>query len=134
MQKPCSVLYFAFPSGRGVCVKVDLSTIEQGPLRFDERLQVEPGRLDNEVVTAPVAVHLVGEVRPFDGTFAVSGRWEADGSLACTRCLEPVSWHVEEDFSLEYRQHETAQVGEEVGLDEDDLNVSFLDGDEQNLV
>lgn len=134
VQKHRSVLYFAFPSGRGACVKVDLSTLEQGPLRFDERLQVEPERLDNEVVTAPVAVHLVGEVRSYDGSFTVSGRCEADGSLACSRCLESVPWNVAEDFSVEYRQPGTAREGEEVGLDEDDLNVAFMEGDELDMV
>ena len=115
-------------------MKVNLSTIEQEPLRFDERLQVGPERLDNEVVTAPVAVHLEGEVRSYDGSFTVSGRCEADGSLACSRCLEPVAWHVDENFSVEYRRPGAAQIGEEVGLEEDDLNVAFIEGDELDMV
>ena len=115
-------------------MKVDLSTLEQGPLRFDERLQVEPERLDSEVVTAPVAVHLEGELRSFDGAFVASGQCEADGTLACSRCLEPVPWHVDEEFSVEYRRPGTFQIGEEVGLEEDDLNIAFIEGDELDMV
>ena len=117
-----------------MCLKVDLSTLDQGPLRFDERSQIEPERLDSEMVTAPVAVHLEGEVRAIEGTYAVSGRCEADGSLSCSRCLEPVSWHLGESFSVEYRHPGATQMGEEVGLEEDDLDVAFIEGNELNLM
>ncbi len=114
-------------------MKVDFSILEQGPLRFDERLRIEPDGLDSEVVAAPVAVHLVGEMRSYEGDFTVSGRCEVEGSLACSRCLEPVPWQVEENFSVEYRQPGTSQTGEEVGLEEDDLEVAFIEGDELKL-
>jgi uncharacterized metal-binding protein YceD (DUF177 family) len=84
-------------------VRVNLSKLEEEPLRFSEKLSVDPERLDSESVTAPVAVKLEGEVRPQGDRYSVSGRCRAEGSLACSRCLQPTPWVVEENFAVDYR-------------------------------
>jgi len=128
------MLYFAFPSGRGVRVKIDISTLEQEPLVFDEQFAVEPERLDGEVVTTPVAVHLQGEVRADGEAVTVFGRFRAEGKLACSRCLDDVQWTVDEPYSVEYRWPSTQTEENEVGLEEDDLDVAFLEGNELDLL
>ena len=128
------MLYFAFPSGRGVCVKIDISSLEQGPLRFDERFTVESERLDSEVETTPVAIQLEGEVRADGEAVTVFGQFHAEGTVACSRCLEDVQWTVGEPFSVEYRWPENTSGDDEIGLEEEDLDVSFLEGNEIDLL
>jgi uncharacterized protein len=127
------MLYFAFPAGRGVCVKIDLSHIEQEPMSLDEVLTLAPERLDGEQVAAPITVRLAGEVRPSGESFMVSGKWVADGPLKCSRCLSPVPWKVDESFFVEYRLQPAMAFEGEIGLAEGDLEVAFLEGSELDL-
>ena len=123
-----------FPSLRGeVRVRIDVSKIAHEPLRFDEKFHVDAERLDSEQVAGPITVHLEGEVRPLDELFSVSGRCSAEGPLSCSRCLEPVTWNVEEDFSVEYRTPAAAPLDAEAVLEEGDLDVAFLQGEEIDL-
>ncbi len=107
-------------------MKIDLSQIADEPLRFDERLSLEPERLDQDQVAAPVEVHVVGTVRSVGPGFSVDGSFEATGTLACVRCLEPVEWQVREEFSLEYRRREAHPDDLEVALEDEELEVGFL--------
>jgi uncharacterized protein len=109
-----------------VCVKIDLSQIDAEPLRFDERLSLEPERLDQDQVTTPVDVHLVGAISSVGPGFSVDGSFEATGTLVCVRCLEPVEWQVREEFSLEYRRREAHPDDLEVALEDGELDVGFL--------
>ena len=115
-------------------MRINFSKLEEEPLRFTKELSVDPERLDLESVTEPVAVRLEGEVRPLGDRFTVSGRCRAEGSLACSRCLEPVAWMVEENFAVDYRLSANASLDAELGLDEEDLNVVFIEGDELDLL
>ena len=109
-------------------MRIDVSKLEEEPLRFNEEFSVDPERLDVESVTAPVAVRLEGEVRPHDDHFTVSGRCRAEGPLACSRCLDPVPWMVEESFAVEFRLEASTPLDADLGLDEDDLDVVFIEG------
>jgi len=114
-------------------VRIDLSQLDAEPLRFSQKLNVDPERLEFESVTAPVTVTLDGEVRSQGDRFTVSGRCRAEGSLACSRCLEPVPWMAEENFAVDYRLTAGRPLDAELGLDEDDLDVVFIDGDKLDL-
>lgn len=114
-------------------MKIDLSQLDTEPLAFDERLSLEPERLGGGTVASAVAVRLGGEVRVHGGVYAVAGRCRAEGALACARCLEPVAWSADESFSVEYRRAPDGGGDRELGLEEDELEVSFLDGDQLDL-
>jgi len=114
-------------------VKIDISKLEYEPLRFDEELLVEAERLGPDQVAGQITVRLAGEVRPHEDIFSITGRCAAEGSLSCSRCLEPVPWSVAEDFSFDYHLAESAPLDAEAGLDEGDLNVSFLQDQELDL-
>jgi len=114
-------------------VKIDVSKFEQEPLRFDEEFSVDPDRLDCEQVTAPMRVRLKGEVRPRSGFVTVAGNCRVEGSVACSRCLEPVQWEVDEDLSVDYRTPSATPLDAELGLEKDDLDVAFLEGDKLDL-
>jgi uncharacterized protein len=115
-------------------VKIDISKIVDEPLPFDHELRVEADRLGPDQVAGPISVHLTGEVRPHGELFSISGRCAADGPLTCSRCLEPVPWQVAEDYSFEYRMPASAPLEAESSLDEDELDVAFLQGEELDLV
>jgi uncharacterized protein len=115
-------------------VKIDVSKLEHGPLQFDERLTVEPERLASEEVSSPVVVHLVGEVRSHGASVSVLGSCRGEGSIACSRCLEPVAWNFDEQFCVEYRRADSVVADPEIGLEEADLEVSFLEGDQLDLL
>jgi uncharacterized protein len=114
-------------------VKIDVSNLDQEPLRFDEELQVDSDGLDAELVAAAVKVRLRGDVYPQGDLFTVSGRCEMRGQLACSRCLEPVRWSTSETFTVEYRRPAAAPSDEELGLDGDDLEVIFLEDEQLDL-
>ena len=115
-------------------MKIDISKLEHEPLRFDEELLVEAERLGPDQVAGQITVRLVGEVRPHDDVFSIASHFAAEGQLSCSRCLEPVPWSVAEDFSFEYHLPESAPRDAEAGLDESDLNISFLQGQELDLI
>ena len=117
-----------------MCVKIDLSCLELEPVSFDERFTVEPERLDSEVLSTPVVVRLEGEVRPHGDGVSVLGRFRADGRVACSRCLETAAWTVDEHYSVEFQRAASAPVDEELGLDEKDLDIAFLEGEELDLM
>jgi DUF177 domain-containing protein len=114
-------------------LKVDLSALEHEPLRFEEKFQLEPDRLDSEQVAGPVTVSITGEVRPHGEGYTVTGHCQGKGPLHCSRCLEAVPWTVDEEFSIEYRQALTTLLDTEIDLDEADLDISFLEGNELDL-
>ena len=114
-------------------MKIDISKLDHEPLPFDEKFLIEAERLGPDQVAGRVSVRLTGEVRPHEGVLSIAGGCSAEGPLSCSRCLEHVPWSVAEDFTLEYHLPESAPLDAEAGLDEDDLNVSFLHGQELDL-
>ncbi len=114
-------------------MKIEVAQLEQGPLQFDERLILDPERLSGDPVASPIEVRLEGEVRPRDGLFSILGRFRATGELSCSRCLEPVSWNADEQFCVEFRRPLDGEPEQEIGLDDDELDVAFLDGDALDL-
>ena len=115
-------------------MKIDISKLVNEPMAFDEKVRVEAERLGADLVAGPVAVRLTGEVRPHGDVFSIIGRCAAEGPLTCSRCLEPVPWDVAEDYAVEYRLPASAPFEAESGLDEDDLDVAFLQGEQLDLI
>jgi uncharacterized protein len=113
------------------CVHIDLSSIDDRPIDFVEELIVSPERLDDPVVSVPMTVRLEGVLRPEGDGYRMDGRLAASGKLACSRCLEPVAWQVEDTFSVEYRRAMPRDA--EIELSDDELDVAFLDGDVLDL-
>jgi uncharacterized protein len=114
-------------------VKIDLSRIDDEPLSFDEKLSLSPDRLDEDQVAGEMEVRLVGSVRPMGGRFLVDGSIEATGDLSCSRCLTPVPWRIEDRFSVEYRSGADSPGEGEFVIEEDELDVSFLDSHQLDL-
>jgi uncharacterized protein len=96
-------------------------------------LSVKPG----EIIEVDLRIQSVDE-----GVLATA-RVVADATGECTRCLKPITWPIDENFTELY-YYETSNTKaaakrgskgksnkEEIDIDEDDL--SFLDGDDIDL-
>jgi uncharacterized protein len=114
-------------------VKLDLSLLDTEPISFDEKLTLPPDRLDQDQVAGDVEVRIAGTARSVAGGYLLEGSIAASGPLACARCLEPVPWHLEDAFSVEYRTAEKDPGEGEFPIGEDDLDVDFLAGNEIEL-
>jgi uncharacterized protein len=108
---------------------IDLSTINREAIHFDEELSLDPERVDDQLVAAPLAVRLKGVVRPVAGGYHVAGTISAVGPLACSRCLEEVPWRMEEEFAVELRPPLEVDGEFDIELEEEDLDVEFLQGE-----
>ena len=126
-----NLLYSAFrPASTGareVCVSIDLTKIDDQPVSFAERVELDADRLDPDQVAGPVSVRLQGRVMPVGDGFLVDGDIEATGELVCTRCLQPVAWQGRDRFSVSLRVEDERANDDELELADDDLDVIFLD-------
>ncbi len=107
-------------------MKIDLDQLEQQPVEFDCRLDLEPERLDPSQVAERVEVRVVGSVRRQRSGWLLDAAVEGSGALLCSRCLAPVPWQVEESFSIHLLPAEDAPQEEEVDLTEDELDAHFI--------
>ena len=122
------MLYFPFVWGE-VRVKIDLSRLEGEPLRFAEELTLDPVEVDPDRVVGPVGVCLEGSVSRSGDGLSAAGRCDVRARLACTRCLTPIDWSTSDAFEFELRSITEVPTGEDVSLDESELDVIFLDDD-----
>jgi uncharacterized protein len=107
-------------------VKIDLSAIDQEDLELDEPFELEPDRLDPDQVASALCGSIHGRIRPVHGSYQLEARIEASGSLLCSRCLAPVPWQLDETFAVELRPIESASAVDQLDLDEDQPEVSFV--------
>jgi uncharacterized protein len=114
-------------------VKIDLSKIEDEPKAFAETITLAEDRLDPNLVAGPMTVRLEGTVRPAGDHYLVTGRADAEGLLSCGRCLEPVDWRMESAFDIEIALAQAAPLDPEIALEEDDLDVVYLEKSELDL-
>jgi uncharacterized protein len=110
-----------------VRVKIDLSQLDQGSLEFKRDLELAAEDLANPLVESAMQIHLEGTVRLHDRSYLVTGWISCSAELQCSRCLEPVPWQAREQLSLEYQLMQEIAVAEEIDLDEDELDIAFLE-------
>ena len=108
-------------------MKIDLSDFDSGSRSFDEELLLEPDDLDVPQVGSELCVHLRGTLTPLAVGFNLEGDVNCRGKLVCSRCLELAPWSFEEHFEVQLNRAQHAPEGDEVGLDEEDLGVAFLE-------
>ncbi len=82
-------------------------------------------------VVAPVS--LAFDIFKDKQAFRLAGRVQTTLELKCSRCLEPYTAPVEQEFDLRYQPH-TINTGEgEREIEEDDLTTAFYQNDEIDL-
>ena len=82
-------------------------------------------------VVAPVS--LAFDIFKDKQQFRLAGRVQVTLELPCSRCLEPFTAPVDQEFDLRYKPH-TVNTGEgEREIEEDDLTTAFYENDEIDL-
>jgi len=73
------------------------------------------------------------EVTEEQGTALAQGTLRGSIKVACSRCLGAVSLPVNERFVLTFLPHESQVEGEDVELDEEDIDVATHDGEQVDI-
>ena len=113
-------------------LSLNLNTIRTAHDRIEQVYR--PGQFDADEdfrVVAPVS--LAFDIFKGKQQFRLAGGVKTTLELRCSRCLEPFTAPVDQEFDLRYQPH-TVNKGEgEREIEEDDLTTAFYDNDEIDL-
>ena len=111
-------------------MRIRLSDIVDEPFRWAETRSVDVASLERDLLVDLGPISWTGEITRTSAGHVLVGRVEYEQKLACPRCLKPAAMPVAAEVSLLV----TARSGEpmvgEVELEEEDLNVLFIEGEE----
>jgi uncharacterized protein len=108
-------------------VKIDLTHVESEPVSFCEELEIPAEDLDPSHVASSARVVVEGSVRRYGDGFRAVGTTRSSVNLLCVRCLEPVAWNEDEEFTIELRPRLGPPSEEEIELGDEDLEVMFME-------
>lgn len=114
-------------------MKIRLHEIGDAPYTWSEEESVPVSALGREEVQSIGPVRWRGEVRRLDSGFLLRADLTYDQTLACQRCLASTTQPVEEEIEILLVRHEPGAEEEERELEEEDLGVMVVDGDEVDL-
>ncbi len=111
---------------------LNLAMIRTAQDRIEQVYRPDPFEADEDFgVVAPVS--LAFDIFKDKQAFRLVGRVRTVLELRCSRCLEPFTVAVDQEFDLRYQPH-AANSGEgEREIEEDDLTTAFYDNDEIDL-
>ena len=111
---------------------LNLNQIRTAQDRFEQVYRPDQFEADEDFrVVAPVA--LAFDIFKDKQAFRLAGRMQTTLELKCSRCLEPFTVPVGQEFDLRYQPH-TADAGEgEREIEEDDLTTAFYEKDQIDL-
>ena len=109
---------------------IQLERTHEEPFRWEETLEIPVAALERSEVISLGPVEVAGEVRFTDPGYYLKGRMHYEQELACDRCLGPVRVEVDEPLELLILTHEEAPEAAEQELEEKDMSVVHLEGDE----
>ncbi len=114
-------------------MKIRLDQIGDEPYRWHTEETVSPEALDRPELLAISPVTWSGEISRLDEGFLLRARLAYQQTLACQRCLRGVTEPVEEELELMIVRHERGADAEERELEEKDLGVLVVAGEELDL-
>ena len=114
-------------------MKIRLHEIGDDPYTWSEEESVPASALGREEVEAVGPVRWRGQIQRLDSGFLLRADLAYDQTLACQRCLGSVTEPVEEEIELLLVRHEPGAEEEERELEEEDLGIMVVDGDEVDL-
>ena len=111
---------------------LNLNTIRTAQDRIEQVYRPDQFEADEDFrVVAPVS--LAFDIFKGNQQFRLAGRVQTILELPCSRCLEPFTAPVDQEFDLRYQPH-TVNSGEgEREIEEDDLTTAFYENDEIDL-
>jgi uncharacterized protein len=115
-------------AGRSAMLVLEVSRLREGQDPFDRVVAAaDLPREEDYRVVAPV--ELVSRVGRDRANVSVTGTATTTLELDCSRCLEPYRVPVKADFDLRYLpQVEAPDPGEEIAIDDEDVNTAFYKG------
>lgn len=115
-------------------MKIRLDQIGDEPYTWESEERVDARELDRQEVLALGPVEWRGRIaRLDDAEYLLRARLSYSQTLACQRCLGEVTRPVEEEIELLLMEHEPGAEEEERELEEEDLGVLVVDGQELDL-
>jgi uncharacterized protein len=111
---------------------LNLNKIRTAQDRFEQVYRPDQFDVDEDFrVVEPVS--LAFDIFKDKQAFRLVGRVRTTLELKCSRCLEPFTAPVDQEFDLRYQPH-TVNAGEgEREIEEDDLTTAFYENDEIDL-
>lgn len=110
---------------------IQLDRIREQPFRWQETLEIDPAQLDRTELAALGPVEWQGEIVFVDPGFLLRGELKSFQTLTCVRCLGVVEEVVVEPVDRLILTHSVRPVSE-LELQEEDMNVVHLSGEELN--
>ena len=110
---------------------LNLNKIRTAQDRIEQVYRADQFEADEDLrVVAPVS--LAFDISMDKRAFRLAGRVQTTLELKCSRCLEPFTAPVDQEFDLRYQPH-TVHVEGEREIEEDDLTTAFYENDEIDL-
>ncbi len=114
-------------------MKIRLDQIGDEPYRWNTEETVSPEALDRSELLGLSPVSWSGEISRLGDGFLLRARLAYRQTLACQRCLRRVTEPVEEEIEVLILRHEKGSELEERELEEEDLGVLVVPGDDLDL-
>lgn len=114
-------------------MKIRLHEIGDAPYTWKEEENVPASALDRPELVELGPVRWQGEIRRLDDDYLLRADVAYEQTLACQRCLAQATESVEEEIELLLVRHERGSEEEERELEEKDLGVLVVEGEEVDL-
>jgi DUF177 domain-containing protein len=111
---------------------LNLNKIRTAQDRIEQVYPPDQFEADEEFrVVAPVS--LAFDIFKDKQAFRLAGRVQTTLELKCSRCLEPFTAPVDQEFDLRYQPHTATAADKDLEIEEDDLTTAFYENDEIDL-
>ena len=109
---------------------IEFAEINDEPFRWAKTKTIDASLLEAEQLVELGPISWTGEVSKTSTGFLLSGRLEYEQQLACPRCLKPTSMSVSSDVELLIEARSNEPTIGEIELEEEDLDVLYVEGEE----
>lgn len=114
-------------------MRIQLDRIREEAFEWSEELEIAPERLGQDEVVSLGPVTWKGRVEALDEAFLMRAHLDYDQGLCCDRCLGTAGERVDTSVELMIFPRSPEPLPEEQELDDDDVSVLYLDGEELDV-
>ena len=111
-------------------MRIPLDKIGGEPYTWRQELTVNPDTLERSELLGLSEIVWQGSVEREDGGYLLDGRLEYEQTVTCSRCLEPLVLPVQSELRVRLVSAAPAVAEGELELTEDDLETTFVEGEE----
>jgi len=112
---------------------IDLASIGTTAKKLDLTFDPTEIDLEGESVSLLGKTLFTGDAERIDGKADIHGAIETDVSLDCTRCLEPITKHLEIPFHAVFVDASEEDTNAEAEIEEDELDESLVEDGEIDM-